>query len=679
MSPAELDETFVFTADPSAAPDSTISPLAIETARTLDGLPAAAAVDQTLDGQLADLAAQSTDHPSRNTTRRQLQQTHATVSLLPRLTLAHQQDHSEISDIEIRGVLGEGGMGRVELGYQPALDRDVAVKRVRPDRECAAALRALLQEAQITGSLEHPNIIPMHMLGQDADGKPLLVMKRVEGVVWRDLIRQSDHPAWAALGRDRQRQHVDILLAVCNAVQYAHKRGILHRDLKTENVMVGEFGEVYVLDWGIAVRLAAPPNAELAGTPAFMAPEMLDGTSRISEKSDVYLMGSMLHEVLTGQPRHKGHTTLEVLRAAQLSEIPVYSADVPHELAAICRTATQLDPALRPQNVAAFKALLADYLQHRGSVSLADQANVALAQLPAAVAAADLGATRNRSAQAQAPNRSEDLSADGLRSRVRALIAEAAFGFRQALTLWAENVAARQGLQRCLALACDFELDQHNAAGAETHLGGIEPPDVTRQQRVADLRALLRQEQAANAALIKIAHDTNEHVGSNQRNLAFIGLNCAFGTAMAILAYLGKEPTPLNFILAPGMWILLYGATVWFGRRAFLGNKMNRQLVKSVFSFLAIMLYQGILAYHFDQPVAQTAMENFEVYTLWGLVLGITVSPNGLVFVPAGFPAMALLLLWPGHVTAVLSIFAFSIAMCSVAYILVLRRAARRA
>ncbi len=153
------------------------------------------------------------------------------------------------ADIEIGSVLAQGGMGRVFLASQRSLHREVAVKTVRPELATEARCRHLLEESMITGSLEHPNIIPVHTLGVDDAGRPFLVMKRAEGVSWGALIDDPSHPAWerlAVLDDDKLGAHVDILRSVCNAVIFAHRHGIVHRDIKPENVMVGELGEVYL-------------------------------------------------------------------------------------------------------------------------------------------------------------------------------------------------------------------------------------------------------------------------------------------------------------------------------------------------------------------------------------------------------------------------------------------------
>src|SRR5262249_12200472 len=157
-------------------------------------------------------------------------------------------------------------------------------------------LDGLLVEAVITGSLEHPSVVPVYALGCDDAGHPILVMKRIEGVSWKTLAADQHHPAWAridAAGDDRLVAHLEILMQVAGAVHFAHSRGFVHRDIKLANVMIGEFGEVYVVDWGLAVKMGAAPlsdeEAPLVGTPVYLAPEMLSGDpAAVDARTDVY-------------------------------------------------------------------------------------------------------------------------------------------------------------------------------------------------------------------------------------------------------------------------------------------------------------------------------------------------------------------------------------------------------
>ena len=199
-------------------------------------------------------------------------------------------------------VLGEGGMGVVRSAEQVALGRIVAVKTLKPGRRDPASALDLLREAWVTGAIEHPNVVPVHYLDVEADGSPLLVLKRIEGVEWSALLGDAAEVERRFGATDLLAWNLGILMQVLNAVRFAHHRGVIHRDLKPANVMIGDFGEVYLLDWGIAVSLRddgtgrfllASKATEIAGTPCYMAPEMLGRESGppLSERTDVYLAG----------------------------------------------------------------------------------------------------------------------------------------------------------------------------------------------------------------------------------------------------------------------------------------------------------------------------------------------------------------------------------------------------
>jgi serine/threonine protein kinase len=258
--------------------------------------------------------------------------------------------------VRFRARLGEGGMGEVLLAEQVSMERDVAVKRLKPEARNDYSTLKLLQEAWVTGYLEHPNVIPVYDITVDAQGSPLILLKRIHGVAWGELMDDPEtvRRRWGAA--DLLEWNLRVLMQVCDAVQFAHGRGIVHRDLKPENVMVGEHGEVYVVDWGIAVTLRetlasrlplANKASELAGTPCYMAPEMLGRPGdQLGPRTDVYLLGAMLYEIMLSARPHAGTNFAEIL-ASVLASPPPIPDDAPQELTRICTQAMALHPSDR--------------------------------------------------------------------------------------------------------------------------------------------------------------------------------------------------------------------------------------------------------------------------------------------------------------------------------------------
>jgi PAS domain S-box-containing protein len=266
-----------------------------------------------------------------------------------------------------------GGIGRVWLAQDGDLGRDVALKELRPERAGQPALEArFLQEARITGQLEHPGVVPVYELARRPDDRqPFYTMRFVRGRTLSEAARAYHEARLSgradALGLPAL---LNAFVTVCNTVAYAHSRGVIHRDLKGENVVLGDFGEVVVLDWGLAKRLGqpdgppAPPQdggaedsaqtvqGQALGTPAYMAPEQAAGRlDLIDRRTDVYGLGAVLYEVLTGRPPFSGPDAASVLRKVQEEEPAPprrHWPEVPPALEALCLRALARRPADRP-------------------------------------------------------------------------------------------------------------------------------------------------------------------------------------------------------------------------------------------------------------------------------------------------------------------------------------------
>jgi serine/threonine-protein kinase len=287
----------------------------------------------------------------------------------------------------------EGGLGIIYRAHDEELHREVALKEIQPRFATRPEDRArFLREAEITGSLEHPGIVPVYSLGRYPDGRPYYAMRLIQGTSLKVAIEEFHHEAGGRIDPGFRslplRKLLDRFRTVCEALEYAHSRGILHRDVKPQNIMIGRYGETLLVDWGLArsTGLADTPpvvvepsslpipaegsdatvdwglatsRAEgsdataagsIVGTPAYMSPEQAEGRSeRVGPASDVYGLGATLYHLLTGRPAFEGGVT-EVLAKVRRGEFPKPRSvrrDVPRALEAVCLKAMALRPADR--------------------------------------------------------------------------------------------------------------------------------------------------------------------------------------------------------------------------------------------------------------------------------------------------------------------------------------------
>jgi eukaryotic-like serine/threonine-protein kinase len=256
---------------------------------------------------------------------------------------------------DVGPLIARGGMGEVRAAQDMRIEREVAVKLMRSELLDAATVKRFLREARVQGALEHPAVPPVYDLGVDKDGKPYFVMKRLAGTTLQDVIAAKSHTRRQLLAR---------FVDVCFAIGFAHKRGVVHRDIKPSNIMFGEFGEVYVLDWGLA-RLGDEDDAsypslrrarsesetatgDLLGTPGYMSPEQARGTP-VTERADVFSLGCVLYEILTATPAlPRGITALATTLEVDGLKPRKVDPDVSPELDDLCAAATAADPATRP-------------------------------------------------------------------------------------------------------------------------------------------------------------------------------------------------------------------------------------------------------------------------------------------------------------------------------------------
>ncbi|MGV3525598.1 MAG: protein kinase domain-containing protein [Candidatus Sericytochromatia bacterium] len=292
-------------------------------------------------------------------------------------------------------ILGKGAMGTVHLARDRALQRKVAYKQLLPNMEGhAGVLRRFLHEVQITAQLDHPHIVPIYSLENRPDGSLSYAMKRVRGHTLKELI-QASRAAWDAGTPPGVTHRLETLLhhflKVCDAMAYAHRKGVIHRDLKPANLMVGDFGEVYVMDWGIARLISTPetsgvevpetPGAvfltgeddstqlgQILGTPRYMSPQQAAGkNNQLDGRSDLFALGLILFEIATLKPAFTARDSMGLLKQVLKAElqpcIPYAGPPVAAELQAIIRLATQRHANQRYANVEALAQDLRRFLR----------------------------------------------------------------------------------------------------------------------------------------------------------------------------------------------------------------------------------------------------------------------------------------------------------------------------
>ena len=459
--------------------------------------------------------------------------------------LVHAADQprsgSAVGSVQVGRLIAEGGVGRVHEARQVEMGRQVAVKV--PHKALTQAQReAVVLEAQITGALQHPGIVPVYGLSESAEGLPLIVMRRLRGQTWADALTSSRR---RASRRSSLEGHLATLERIAEAIAYAHSRGVIHRDLKPENVMVGEFGEVTVLDWGLAAAVDLPSGAiadasgerdvdvlnqlprakdisRIEGTLAYMAPEMAcgDGT-RLGPATDVYLLGGLLHELLSGRPPHHAflfedgalRPAAELLLDIYLAEPPALH-DAPAGLASLCQRALANAPEERFRDAQAFLHALRTW-RSRAEVEEAVRAGQrALDLLPT-------------------------LADDESRKRV---LAEVNFAVTRALSNSPGDTDARALLNDVLVEELQLAIDSGSLGVAESKLASISGASAVCARRAEALRERLHVKREREAALRQAAEDADITRGTKARAWFGAGLGMVWLFANVAIGYLRRGP-----------------------------------------------------------------------------------------------------------------------------------------
>jgi tetratricopeptide (TPR) repeat protein len=304
----------------------------------------------------------------------------------------------QVGRYRVLGEIGRGGMGAVLRSHDPELGRDLALKLMLGDPVGhPEAVQRFREEAQVGGQLQHPGVVPVYELGNADDGRPYFTMKLVKGVTLAHLLKERSSPS-----QERPR-FLKIFEQVCQAVASAHAKGVIHRDLKPGNVMVGAFGEVQVMDWGLAkllargedtpltsdalgdshpllaspsvIKISRPNSAnaetqegDVLGTPAYMPPEQALGEiNRLDERCDVFSLGAILCEILAGRPPYTAADRVAVLRQARKAELGealgrLEACEADEELVELARCCLSADLADRPGDAGEVARAVEGYL-----------------------------------------------------------------------------------------------------------------------------------------------------------------------------------------------------------------------------------------------------------------------------------------------------------------------------
>lgn len=280
--------------------------------------------------------------------------------------------------------LAKGGAAELRTCRDNNLGRTVVMKTLHPHLANNESLTArFLREARVTAQLQHPNTVPVYEIGHDIQGRIYFTMKKVEGVTLRDILERQIEGHEQTIHTYNLDRMLGVIIQICNALSYAHAHGVVHRDMKPENILIGGFGEVMLLDWGVAKVWALEGEEETQqtireheeltdvgqrpGTPLYMSPEQIrGGGEEIDARTDIYGMGAVLYEILTLKEPHRGERINEtfemILKEATIPpEQRAPKRHIPRQLSKITLQALEKDPRDRFQKMQELIDALRDF------------------------------------------------------------------------------------------------------------------------------------------------------------------------------------------------------------------------------------------------------------------------------------------------------------------------------
>jgi serine/threonine-protein kinase len=526
-------------------------------------------------------------------------------------------------EFELGETLGTGGMGQVVSAKQKALQRSVAIKFLKRDEDDASHL---LREAIATGRLEHPNIVPVHVLAKTPDGAAFFTMKRVEGTPWSE-----------ALGKRSLVENLEILQRVSDAIAFAHSRGVIHRDVKPANVMLGAFGEVYLVDWGLAAAMSADSvlpkvtEAGLAGTPAYFAPEAARADGRLGPWTDVFLLGSTLYEVLFGRPPWGAPTLAQTVAMAASGKAPLFDGIAPAELVSICRRAMQTEPGERYESARAFKDALTGYLRHHDALELHERTAAKLDELERAM-----------SQPGAVP--------------VERLFTECRFGFEQVRHAWPDFEPARASLRRTLVSMVKFELSRQAPRSARALLAEIAHPPAELVLQVETAERAEADKAARLVALEQRARESSPDAVRGPKSLytkaiALLIITSSTVTQAILWLDLYRYTTRDGVFFSAAFVINGFVYTAWL-RRQREANQLQHRVALALIGISVLSVLGWVVAWLGDVRFETAMVLYYVLHSTGWWTASVVVEGRG-VAVAVGFAVAAVLgAIFPAYVCA---------------------------
>lgn len=481
-----------------------------------------------------------------------------------------QQIHTTTTDSD--NCLGKGGMGIVTLGTQEYPNRTVAIKKIVKDSRTYHHM--LLQEAQIMGQLEHPNIVPVHQICLNDDNELMVVMKRVNGQTLDAKLRDLN------TNDVKQKIHlIQILIQVCYALEYAHSHNIVHRDIKCENIMIGHFNEVFLMDWGLAFNIETKEGAHtgVVGTPSYIAPEMLSGLpSDVSFQTDVYLLGATLHHILMNAPRHNKRNVAEALESALHSHPFDFDNAIPTTFASIINQACSKEVHCRYQSVEEFRESLDEALHHWEAIQVTEKAR-------------DLFDSLKESIE----NKVSALEIQSSFMKCRSLL-------ESALEMWIGNTEAINLLQDLLECMIDHHLNEMEIPLARMLYQDVIEPSERLQNRFHRKEKEYVELSEAQA----IAQEYNPLKSKHGRRTLIISL---VASAVLLISFAGtysyfvsSKVTTIRLMITGSIVFTASSIGVFVGRDSLLSNKLGVQMARTMILTPGLALFNHICGHVYN-------------------------------------------------------------------------------